>query len=185
MRGRRSRTISHPFTPSPSPEPSEILGPMRALFVVFLFACTANQTRGGGDDTSECSGSETRCSGSTYEVCMGGSYVAQQSCTNQCVPDVGCLQCDPNAGNTCNGNDVVSCGSDGMFGPPIETCGTGKMCTAGACANACTADGVDLVYVVDEANKLLSFDPRLLPGDPFRLIGTLNCPTNGSTLQIP
>ena len=155
---------------------------MRMSIVVFLAACSASQT---GDDGGECTGSATRCTGSTYEACVDGKFVAQENCTNACVPDVGCLQCDPNAGNTCNGNDVVSCGADGTFGPPVETCGTGKMCTAGACQNACTADGVDLVYVVDEANMFLSFDPRLLPGDPFKLIGTLNCGTNGSTLQLP
>lgn len=43
----------------------------------------------------------------------------------------------------------------------------------------CTADGVDLIYVVDTDNKLSSFDPKKLPlnQDPFTLIGTLNCPT--------
>jgi hypothetical protein len=56
---------------------------------------------------------------------------------------------------------------------------------SGACANSCTADGVDLVYVVDESNNFMSFDPRLLPGDPFKMIGVLNCPTNGATLQQP
>lgn len=157
---------------------------MRAvLAVVFLVACSASQSK--GDDASECAGSETRCSGQTYEVCVDGAYVTQETCANACVPDVGCLQCDPAAGTTCNGNDVVACNADGTFGPPMETCGTGKMCMAGTCQNACTADGVDLVYVVDEENHFMSFDPRLLPGDPFKLVGTLNCPTNGATLQIP
>ncbi len=157
---------------------------MRFLVVAFLVACTANQTN-GGDDTSECSGSETRCTGMAYEKCVDGAFVVQETCTNACVPDMGCFQCDPAVAMTCNGNDVVSCNSDGTFGPPVETCGSGKMCMAGACANACTADGVDLVYVVDEDNHFMSFDPRLLPGDPFRMIGTLNCPTNGATLQLP
>lgn len=102
------------------------------------------------------------------------------------MPDVGCAQCDPaSAAPTCNGNDVVSCNPDGTYGAVMETCAQGKMCTAGACTNACTADGVDLVYVVDESNRFMSFDPRLLPGDPFKLIGTLSCPTSGPTLQLP
>ncbi|HEY5936026.1 MAG TPA: hypothetical protein VIU61_15360, partial [Kofleriaceae bacterium] len=40
---------------------------------------------------------------------------------------------------------------------------------------SCEADGVELIYVVDSANNFLSFDPRKLPGDPFHLIGKLNC----------
>lgn len=53
----------------------------------------------------------------------------------------------------------------------------------GAQATNCTADGVDLVYVVDEQKDLLSFDPRLLPGNPFVKIGTLACATTGNAIQ--
>jgi hypothetical protein len=92
-------------------------------------------------------------------------------------------QCDPSAGNTCNGNSIVTCNADGTFGTTVSTCGQGMMCSGGACMNACTADGVDLVYVVDEQNDFMSFDPRKLPGDPFTTIGTLNCPTTGTSIQ--
>jgi len=91
--------------------------------------------------------------------------------------------CDPTMAMACNGNAVVSCNSDGTFGAQIMSCGTGQQCDQGACHNACTADGVDLVYVVDEANDFMSFDPRKLPGDPFHKIGTLNCPHNGTSIQ--
>jgi hypothetical protein len=84
------------------------------------------------------------------------------------------------------GNDVVACNADGTFGTVVMTCGAGTMCGAGGtCANACTADGVDLVYVVDEQNHFMSFDPRKLPGDPLTIIGTLNCPNNGTSIQQP
>jgi hypothetical protein len=53
----------------------------------------------------------------------------------------------------------------------------------GAQASNCTADGVDLIYVVDEQKDLLSFDPRLLPGNPFVKIGTLACQTTGNAIQ--
>jgi hypothetical protein len=56
-------------------------------------------------------------------------------------------------------------------------------CVGGTCTNVCTADGVDLVYVVDEQKELLSFDPRLLPANPFTKIGTLSCPTTGNVIQ--
>ena len=91
--------------------------------------------------------------------------------------------CDPSHAMTCNGNAVVACNSDGTFGSTITTCGAGMECRDGACMNACTADGVDLVYVVDEQNDFMSFDPRLLPADPFHKIGVLNCPHNGTSIQ--
>lgn len=107
------------------------------------------------------------------------------NCSGVCVTDLGCVACDPSAGNTCNGADVVACNSDGSFGSVISTCGEGTQCSAGGCSRACTADGVDLVYVVDEQNDFMSFDPRKLPGDPFTLIGTLSCPTTGGSIQNP
>lgn len=91
--------------------------------------------------------------------------------------------CDPAMAMACNGNAVVSCNADGTFGAQIMTCGAGQQCDQGACHNACTADGVDLVYVVDEANDFMSFDPRLLPNNPFHKIGTLNCPHNNTSIQ--
>ena len=93
--------------------------------------------------------------------------------------------CDPANGNTCSGNSIVECNTDGTFGDVVMQCADGQACSAGACTNACTADGVDLVYVVSQQNDFLSFDPRLLPGDPFRLIGRLQCPTTRGTIQNP
>lgn len=94
--------------------------------------------------------------------------------------------CNPASSTACNGNDVVTCNSDGTFGSTVMTCGSGQACSGtGTCTNACTADGVDLIYTVDEANHFLSFDPRKLPGDPFTLIGTLHCPTTMGTIQSP
>jgi hypothetical protein len=96
-------------------------------------------------------------------------------------------QCDPTAGNTCNGSNVVACNSDGTFGSVVQMCSTGETCSgtgsAAACTATCTADGVNYVYVVDEQNHFIKFDPRQLPGDPFTVIGTLNCPDNGMTIQ--
>jgi hypothetical protein len=95
------------------------------------------------------------------------------------------LACDPNLGLTCNQNNVVECNADGTFGTVQQMCGIGTMCTGGVCTNSCTADGVDLVYVVDEQNDFMAFDPRKLPGNPFTTIGTLACPDNGTSIQQP
>lgn len=45
-------------------------------------------------------------------------------------------------------------------------------------ASSCQTDGNDLIYVVDVDYRLLKFDPNLLAtaGDPFSLIGQLDCP---------
>jgi hypothetical protein len=132
---------------------------MRSIVLALaLAACSAHvhQNGGGGPDAA---GSNGGPDGSIYP------------------------QCDPSAGNACNGQSVVTCNADGTFGTTVTTCGNGMMCANGACMNTCTADGVDLVYVVDEQNDFMSFDPRKLPGNPFTVIGTLNCPTTGSSIQ--
>ena len=132
---------------------------MRHLaLLAFVCACGPNVTNNGGRDAGNDSGGAT---------------------------DSGFAQCDPSRGNACNANDVVTCNADGTFGTTVQTCGTGMACMAGACVNSCTADGVDLVYVVDEQNDFLSFDPRKLPGNPFTLIGTLSCPAQGQSIQQP
>ena len=74
---------------------------------------------------------------------------------------------------TCAGDDVVACEPDGTLGRTVETCK--GACKAGACAETCALRDVELVYVVDNANNLYSFDPKKLPGDPFHRIGTLAC----------
>jgi len=154
------------------------------IFVTLLAACGADS--GNPDDTPECTGSETRCDGASFQACVDGAFVEQETCGAVCVADLGgCVQCDPNAGNTCNGNDVVSCNADGSFGAMVDACGAGTECQNAECVHACTADGVDLVYVVDEEMHFLSFDPRKLPNDPFTMIGTLDCPVTGTSIQLP
>ncbi|HUS30780.1 MAG TPA: hypothetical protein VMZ53_19855 [Kofleriaceae bacterium] len=131
---------------------------MKYLLVIALLTACGSHIKNGGDDDDVDSG-------------LG---------SNGNFPD-----CDPSTfgGMTCNGNAVVSCNADGTFGQTVTTCGNGMECRDGSCKNACTADGVDLVYVVDEMNDFMSFDPRLLPGDPFHKIGTLSCPHNNTSIQ--
>jgi len=162
---------------------------MRALAIALVAACSPathndTPTDAPGMVGDPCSANDTRCVGTTYQTCVGGQYANAQNCANACTT-AGCVDCDPAAGNTCSGNAVVACNADGSFGATVMTCGPGQMCSGAACSNTCTADGVDLVYAVDEANHFLSFDPRKLPGDPFVVIGTLHCPTQGGSIQSP
>jgi len=159
------------------------------VLVLALGACGSHVHNGddvGGPDAATgdpCTGSETRCAGTAYQTCVDGTFQTQQACTDLCSDTLGCIQCDPSGGNACNGNSVVTCNPDGTFGTTVSTCGTGQMCNVGTCMNACTADGVDLVYVVDEQNDFMSFDPRKLPANPFTKIGTLACPASATSIQ--
>lgn len=164
---------------------------MRALLlIVATAACSpvVDHSNGGVDAPGvvgdPCNAGDTRCAGATYQTCVNGGYANMENCANACTAS-GCAACDPAAGNTCSGDNIVACNPDGTFGATVMACGAGKTCSNATCSNACTADGVDLVYVVDEANDFLSFDPRKLPGDPFVKIGTLNCPTSGGSIQQP
>jgi hypothetical protein len=134
----------------------------------------------GGDDQQECSGDAERCLGNLHQQCNDdGVFETVEACDGACNLDFGgCVACDPEIGQGCDGNTVVTCNSDGTLGDPIETCGTGETCQNGECTRDCAADGVDLVYVVDETYRLLSFDPLKLgtSEDPFTLIGNLSCP---------
>lgn len=153
-----------------------------------LVACGPNDTGSGDDDggSDTCSGDAKRCVGAQYQVCQGGHYVVSQTCPNACdVSHGGCVECVAGGGNTCRGNDVVTCNADGTFGTTVMTCPLGSSCDSGTCQRTCTADGVDLIYVVDETYNLLSFDPRLIgtPAGPYHVIGHLNCPNPGTSLQ--
>lgn len=149
------------------------------LALLVVTACSPSHRDGPDAPGGPCTGDATRCVDTTYQTCQDGMWVTEQTCPNACsVALGGCADCDPAAGNACNGSDVVACNSDGTFGNVIETCAAGSECQDGQCARACTADGVDLIYVVDETYNLLSFDPRLIgSGNEFSLIGHLSCPT--------
>jgi hypothetical protein len=166
------------------------------LIAVFtaLAACGPSAPGDDGDDRPSppdaavpagCAAGETRCSGSRYQTCVDGVFETTESCPNLCEAAVGCVDCDPEHGNTCNGNAVVECNDDGTFGDTVTTCTAGTECQAGRCGRACTADGVDLIYVVDKEKNLRSFDPRKVgtTEDPFTLIGPLTCPA-GPPVQL-
>ncbi len=159
------------------------------LAALALAACgpSTGSTPGGADAPigDSCSGSESRCVGALFQTCQGGAFQTTETCTAACDPTAGCSDCNPAAGNACNGNQVVTCNADGSFGTVVETCATGSSCGGGSCMRSCSADGVDLIYVVDTSNNLLSFDPRLIgqAGGPYKLIGQLNCPNPGTPID--
>lgn len=156
---------------------------VRVTFALSLLAIAACGPGASGDDDDDvtdnpCTGSGSQCVGNQYQECRDNRWVIVETCTNLCNANLGgCIDCNPGV-NTCNGNAVVECGADGSFGGTVETCAAGTECQAGSCQRACSADGVDLIYVVDDDNNLLSFDPRNVgtATNPFSMIGRLNCP---------
>ncbi len=149
--------------------------------ILLLAACGPSVGVNADDGTGEpCSGDEPRCDGNLYEICDGDTWQIGDTCELACSPTLGCVECDPAFPNGCDGNTVVTCNADGTTGGVVETCDDGTTCANGECSRSCSADGVDLIYVVDTSNRLLSFDPRVLDsgGDPFTLLGTLNCPAS-------
>ena len=127
-----------------------------------------------GGTGGPCTGNQTTCAGNQYETCQNGTFVPTQTCTSACSPTLGCVDCDPAAGNACNGNSVVACNSDGTFGSTVMDCASGQTCSNGSCSSSgsCGASGVELIYVIDEAHDLLSFDPMT---NMFTKIGVPQC----------
>ncbi|HEU0033164.1 MAG TPA: hypothetical protein VFQ53_21170 [Kofleriaceae bacterium] len=153
---------------------------------LMIVGCTPERVPQSPDGGDSCSASQTRCVGQSYQVCRDGVFTTDATCPSLCVEDVGCKDCDPALGNACSGSNVVACNADGTYGAVVTACGNGMTCQNATCTNVCTADGVDLIYVIDEDQHFMSFDPRLLgSADPFRIIGTLNCPVTGGSIQIP
>jgi len=91
-------------------------------------------------------------------------------------------RCDPAQPTVCVGDAVVECVAGGTPGKTLEECKAG--CRRGACTNSCQVKGVELIYLVDSDHNFLSFDPQLLPGDPFRMIGKLTCETAGQPFSM-
>ena len=162
------------------------LASLATLFLgATLIACGPSASGDDDDDDTDagtgqpCTGNGQQCIGTQLQECQSGEWVAIETCATACSVDLGgCVQCTPGSGNVCNGNTVVTCNSNGTFGNTVETCAAGTECAGGSCERACSADGVDLIYVVDDTNRLLSFDPRNVgtATSPFRQIGTLSCP---------
>lgn len=141
-----------------------IVGRFVALGFLFLVACGG--TRGGG--TGADAGGKTDDDDESSQCEDGLVYDAE----------LGCVECRPDR-NTCVGDAVHECSSEGTVGAEVETCDMG--CSGGACVTDGCGSAAELVYVVDVENNFLSFDPEKLgSGDPFTLIGQLDCPAGPS-----
>ncbi len=153
-------------------------------------ACASGDDNGGPGDEVElpeaggvCVAGESRCKSGYFQECVAGVFEDAEFCIKSCDESLGCVQCRPERGPVCVGDEVHACAANGSIGELVEVCSPGQ-CGAGNCDIGIPdcAVGADLIYVVDDEHNLYSFDPRKLDEqeDPFALIGEMSCPAGRS-----
>ena len=170
---------------------------LSALAALALWACGPPLPDSNADDDDDgvadggtgdpCDAPDARCVGASYQECRGGAFREIAQCSAVCsVALGGCADCIPDEGAVCDGNAVYTCNDDGSRGALIEQCGSMAACDDGECVGNCGGAGAQLIYVVDQTNRLLSFDPLAVdsPQDPFTLIGTLACPSGATPFSM-
>lgn len=127
-----------------------------------------------------CQSGQTSCAGTDFQMCGDdGTFQTMASCAgSMCDNTLGCIACVPSSAVCANSNtEVHSCNADGTVGALTLTCPFGQACSAGSCVDSCELAASEFVYLVDNSNNFLSFQPRI-DTDPnsVKLIGKLTCP---------
>jgi hypothetical protein len=136
-----------------------------------------------GGDTAvepECTTSGAlRCEGLVQKTCLHGRWRVKHACLADqvCDQNLGCVQCAPALPTACQGDTIRTCNPDGSYGGTVRECDPG-MCRGGKCSNSC-GENADLIYLVDQQYRLLSFNPRDGKNE-IKLIGNLSCPAGPS-----
>ena len=129
---------------------------------------------GGIDGAADpCTGSQTRCVGNLYQQCIDDAFQDVERCeaTEVCSIDLGCVQCDPNFGTYCVGDQVHACNSDGTNGGFQQQCEF-ESCSGGVCTDACAAAEASRSYIgceywpADLDNAIEVLGAPLIPGFP-------------------
>lgn len=129
-------------------------GVLAALFSLSLMACgpsSGDDADGGPGDIDAgtgdpCTEGTTRCVGQTFQTCVDGFYQNQQACPLVCDDALGCVACDPDMGNVCQGDEIHQCNGDGTIGSLVDTCPPGT-CTAGHCVDLCAEAAASNSYI--------------------------------------
>jgi len=100
-----------------------------------------NPPPGDGGPLDDTAGLCGYCVGTLYTPCEAGKKPGTAvDCAPDkvCVPTLGCLPCMPGV-DVCVGNEVHTCGADGMVGGKVKDCdpSKGELCSKGACKTAC------------------------------------------------
>src|SRR6185503_289815 len=117
--------------------------------LVLLVACGPS-SRNGGDDVDaaapECDDGSHQCSGSVYQVCVGGMWNIQEECAVTCASNLGCVACTPDS-DVCQDGNVHSCDSSGNVGAQTMECTGSLICEGGACVDACMSAAMNKSYI--------------------------------------
>lgn len=147
-------------------------------------ACSANRGTNIDDPYAiahgnECSDGQWLCQAGSRKQCVRGNWLTRNVCLpNQvCDTSLGCVECSPRLPRQCDGDNLRVCAANGSFGDLIQKCDPG-MCKGGTCINTC-GENADLVYLVDEQYRLLSFNPRDGKNE-LKLLGNISCPAAAS-----
>ena len=96
-----------------------------------------------------CSTGAAKCDGNDYLVCDGDVFVLSESCADVCVPELGCVACQPFTG-TCNGEVSTMCTGDGagyidVLCDPVQ----GMSCNfeTGICDGDCAPQFIGTNYI--------------------------------------
>lgn len=154
-----------------------------AVSLVLLAACANTDFvpgDGGDGAANPCTEGQKRCLGQSHQQCQNGRFVVQQECAAKkiCLETLGCVDCDPTLSKTCVGNDVYTCTSSGQTGTLVEKCGA-QVCHTGVCGSQSCSAGTGLIYLVDDTNRFLSFNPEN-GANTLKELGTLSCPASAS-----
>ncbi len=152
---------------------------------LFLSLGSCNGNTLGTFSSAPCTAGQKRCDGSAFQTCSSeGIFQTMQTCggANVCDDALGCVACHPGSRVCANDNtEVHSCLENGTAGP-TTTCDFGQACKDGQCIDACEVAASEFIYVVDDQNHFLSFEPRIdTDQNALKFIGDLTCSTNGAT----
>src|SRR5215467_13529268 len=119
-------------------------------FCVVLAACGpkpgGDDQAGGDDGGTSCTAGATQCTGNTFQTCSGGSWMTTAQCPAICDPDRGCLACAPDQ-TFCDGDNVMTCASDGQSSSVTQMCTGGQHCSGGACVDLCDDAATNKSYI--------------------------------------
>ncbi|MFH0902052.1 MAG: IgGFc-binding protein, partial [Pseudomonadota bacterium] len=95
-----------------------------------------------GHDEPDCVDGQKRCYDGRHQECRQAQYQDIESCGSRaCLPDLGCVDCNPAYETICTDDELHECNADGTVGEVLEICNPG-MCYNGECHDPC-ADAVE------------------------------------------
>lgn len=156
--------------------------PALQLFLVSIAIGLAACGDGAAGEPCDVEGA-TRCVDDTVQQCADGAWFISDTCDVEavCHELLGCVECLPELGDSCSGDDAYTCEPDGTFGELVESCDqTG--CINGECSDDCSAEHADAIYALAGGSGgviLYRVNPNIA-SSPFAPVATVDCPCTPS-----